>query len=303
MPNLSAIGDPESVKYLYSKRTIFLVEGPGDKNAFEAIVGSGYEADVEFQIASAGAGQGGCKAVRDRVAELRPGNKRVFGLLDGEVAASVGATQALLYCSETIFTVPSTDGLIFLGAHELENIYFENADVPAIISSHRSAASLHRHPPAQVAQSLDNNVSRFIRASVYKYTSAYFHSRGEMRGILSTKIFGQAPSAEVRKIVVAAVTSGGKINWETFVSQLIQTGRTARDALRGVASSPAARRSWLLRIADGKELLAKLRQLHGNLGEEVEGALLREVCKGGYPNVFRTSLFRAARVTPSTFAS
>jgi hypothetical protein len=154
-----------------------------------------------------------------------------------------------------------------------------------------------------VAQSLDNNVSRFIRASVYKYTSAYFHSRGEMRGILSTKIFGQAPSAEVRKIVVAAVTSGGKINWETFVSQLIQTGRTARDALRGVAASPAARRSWLLRIADGKELLAKLRQLHGNLGEEVEGALLREVCKGGYPNVFRTSLFRAARVTPSTFAS
>lgn len=301
MPSLSQIGSVDDVRYRYSRRTVVLVEGPGDKNAFEEIVGPGFEADIEFRVAPTAAGQGGCKAVRDRVPEMRAGNLRIFGLLDGEVAASVAATTTLLECDDTMFTVTGQDGLIFLGVHELENLYLEWSDVPTILADHSTVARMHLHPAPAIRQSLDGLISRFIRASMYKYTSAHFHSAGLMRNILNARIFGQGSYKAIRPTVVAAVTSGNQITWQTFVAELVNVGRAARAAFRRATNSPA-RRSWLLRIVDGKELLFRLRQVHGGIGDDVEGALLRAVCRSGYPDRFRAALFALTGTVPSTFA-
>ena len=303
MPSLKDIGGTDDVQYRYSRRTVILVEGPGDKNAFEAIVGPGYEADIEFQVAPTANGQGGCKAVRDRVPGMRIGNPRIFGLLDGEVAASLAATTTLLDCTDVMFTVAGAEGLILLGVHELENIYLEWSDVPAIMADHCAVARLHLHPAPAIAQTLEDLIARFTRASIYKYTSAHFHRAGTMRNILGTRMFGQGSYASVRTTLVAAVTSGGQTTWQAFVAELMNVGSAARAAFRRAATSRRGGRSWLLRIADGKELLFRLRQLHGGVGEDVEGALLRDVCRSGYPDRFRNALFVLTGVVPSTFAS
>lgn len=300
MPTLSRVGDSHSVRYRYSGRTIFFVEGAGDKNAYERIVGPGFEADLEFVVAPAGTGQGGCQAVRTRVIAERATSRRVFGLLDGEVSASFDGVDRLLGCSEPLFTLPGHDGFVFLGAHELENIYFSYADVCGAVSEHAPAARLHLHPPGEVAATLEVLVNRFARASIYKYASAHFHSLGTMRRILGTRIFGYGSHDEIRTMVTAAVTSGGGTSWHQFATKVVEFGRMARAALRG-GGSRAHRRDWLLRIADGKEMLARLRYVHGQVGESIEGPLLKQVCEGPYPERFRQALFGIAAITRTTY--
>ncbi len=302
MPNLLEIGGTDDVRYRYSRRTVVLVEGAGDKNAFEAIVGPGFEADIEFCVASTPGGRGGCRAVRDRVPEMRQGNPRIFGLLDGEVTSSLAATNTLLNCTQPLFTLQDFEGLIFLGAHELENLYLEWADVPELLADHSTVARIHINTPEAIAGSLDSLISRFVRASIYKYTSAHFHAAGTMRGILNARIFGEGGYGVIRTTVMAAVTSGGQTTWQAFVAELVTVGRCARTAFHSMTTEPA-RRSWLLRIADGKELLFRLRQLHGGISEDVEGALLRSVCRSNYPDLFREALFRLTGTVPTTFAS
>ena len=302
MPSLLEIGGTDDVRYRYSRRTVVLVEGAADKNAFEAIVDPGFEADIEFRIAPTPGGQGGCRAVRDRVIEMRQGNPRIFGLLDGEVTASLAATNTLLNCTQTLLILQGHPGLIFLGAHELENLYLEWANVPELLADHSTVARIHMHTPQAIACTLDSLISRFVRASIYKYTSAHFHAAGTMRSILNTRIFAQGGYGTVRPTVMAAVTSGGQTTWQAFVAELVTVGRGARRAFHSMTTEPA-RRSWLLRIADGKELLFRLRQLHGGIGEDVEGALLRSVCRSNYPDLFREALFGLTGTVPSTFPS
>ena len=300
MPSLLAVGDPQTLRYRYSGRTVFLVEGPGDKNVFQQLVGPGFEADVEFQVAPAKGGEGGCQAVKNRVPEQRRTNQRVFGLLDGEAAASFDAAATLLTTRDNLFQLAAHQGFIFLGAHELENLYFCHADVCATLADQATAAKLHLHPPAAIAATLEGLKIRFARASIYKYTSAYFFSRNQVRGILNTKIFGHGSWRDIRTFVETAVTSGGRLPWPSFVAELVKLGRVARTALHTASTSSAGRTEWLMRIADGKEMLTRLREKHGGIPNTVEGVLLREVCRGSYPDSFRNALFRLADVRPST---
>lgn len=299
MPSLLEIGS-EGLRFRYSGRTVFLVEGPGDLNVFQKLVGAGYEADAEFRVAPARGGEGGCRAVSDRVPELRAANPRVFGLLDGEAAASFDAAEQLLTSSDPLFRVAGRDGFIFLGAHELENLYFLHVDVCATLASQATAAKLHAHPPAAIAATLNGLLLRFSRASVYKYTSAYFFSRDKVRTVLSTSVFGHGSWMQIKSFVRTVITSGGGLQWSEFVARLGEIGRVARDALRSASATSAGRREWLLRIADGKEMLNRLRKVHGGIPSTAEGALIRELCRGPYPESFRESLFRLAGVTPST---
>ncbi len=299
MPALSSVGDSTTLQNLYSGRTIFLVEGPGDKNAYERIIGPGFEADVEFKVVPSGAGQGGCRAIRERVPEERKNNLRVFGLLDGEVAASVGGTTTLLSCKDPLFELNSSPGLIFLGAHELENLYLGYADVPQAIASHASVARLHLQRPADVASSMNRLLDRYVSGSVFKYASSELHSLGLVRGIINTRIFGSGTRGQIKTQVRASVTSGGGTTWSAFLAKVFAIAKEARQLLSTARADE--RRRWILRIADGKELLFSLRATHGNVGEAVESRLLDDVCASPFAGEFRTALFAAASVKPTTF--
>ena len=60
-----------------------------------------------------------------RVKAERQSNEKIFGLVDGETAASHGGTDALLECRRLMFALPGEpglDGVFFLSAHEVENL-------------------------------------------------------------------------------------------------------------------------------------------------------------------------------------
>ena len=303
MPSLARIGDTLTLQNLYGGRTVFMVEGPGDRNVFERVLGPGLEADVEFKVAPNGAGEGGCRAVRERVREERFANPRVFGLLDGEAAASFDGIAELLACEEPMFTLAGEDGFLFLAEHELENIYFRHADVCAAVSRQASAARVHLHPPAAVQATLDRVIHRFVGGSLFKYTSAHFHRLGKVRGIIGTRVFGGGTRRQVTDQVRASVTSGGNLGWGEFLAKVAEIKGVARGMLAIAASDEAERRRWLLRIADGKEMLAKLRYDHGSISDAVEGGLIDDVCAGPYPATFRAALIRLAGIVPTTYAA
>ena len=303
MPSLARIGDTLTLQNLYGGRTVFMVEGPGDKNVFERVLGPGFEADVEFKVAAAGAGRGGCCGVRDRVRNERVSNGRVFALLDGEAACSFDGIAELFACNEPIFTLAGEDGFLFLGEHEIENMYFCHADVCAAVSRQASAARVHLHPPAAVQATLDRVLGRFVGGSLFKYASAHFHRLGRVRGIIGTRVFGTGTRREVTVQVKASVTSGGNLGWDEFLAKVAEIKLAARGSLASTAPDEHERRRWMLRIADGKEMLAKLRFDHGGVSDAVEGGLIDDVCAGPYPAMFRETLIRLAGIVPTTYVT
>lgn len=299
MTSLASLGDPAAVANFYSDRRIVMVEGASDKQAFERIVGPGYDADIVFRVAPTGAGYGGCKAVRDRVSEERKANSKVFGLLDGEAAASADGTQALLENQDVLFTLPTSDGLIYLGAHEIENLYFEFANVCDAIAHHRPVSQLGNVTGASIAASIDDNLGHFLTAAYCKYASAYFHNLGQMRGIVNTKIFGGATARQLIPTLRAMVLSGSQISWQDFKRKAREVRAAGEAILAARSYDEAQAKRWKLRVADGKELLARIRGLHGNVGTAIEGHLLKEVCASAYSEMFRTHLFGLIGYNPA----
>jgi hypothetical protein len=295
MASLSAYGDPSALRNRGSDRTIFLVEGPGDKNTYERIVGPGFEADVEFRIAPTAGGQGGCRAVAERVPAERATNPRVWGLVDGEVAASYDAVGDLFQCVDPVFTVAGRDGFVFLGSHEAENLFFEHTDVCAALADHAPAAKMHLHTAGQVAGTLEILVGRFLAAALFKYASAYFHARGDTRQIISTRVFGSGDCAEALTQVEASVTSGGGTTWQDYLVKVCDLWRDASN-IEGRLPDDAAKRRWRLRVADGKELLMRLCKEHDRSADALEGHLLAKLAETAFATRFRESLFSAAGV-------
>lgn len=299
MPSLASLGDGNAVANFYSDRIIFMVEGAGDLNAYERIVGPGFDADIVFKVAPTPKGAGGCQAVRDRVTEERKNNDKVFGLLDGEAAAVLDGTQTLYESDEILFQIADRGDLIFLNVHELENLYFEHADVCSAIAHHKSVAKLS-FTPANVKASLDEHIDRFMAAAYCKYASAYFYARNEIGTLINTKIFGLDSVREIIKILKAFVQSDGKISWSEFRAKARGMQDAGSELLAARSYDASQTKSWKLRISDGKELLRKLRKLHGDVGDAVEGHLLKEVCESAYPGLFRTRLFALVNYEPQT---
>ena len=102
--------------------------------------------------------------------------------------------------------------------------------------------------------------------------------------------------------VKAAITSGGGTAWTDFLLKVGQLWSRVQE-LEADIQDAGQRRSWRLRVADGKELLGYLRTSHGGVPETIEGHLLRQLCEGGYPERFRSALFAIAGVRQTTFAA
>lgn len=299
MPSLASLGDGNAVANYYSDRIIFMVEGSGDLNAYERIVGPGFDEDLVFEVAPTPKGSGGCQAVRDRVTEERKKNDKVFGLLDGEAAAVLGGTQSLYESEEVLFQITGRKDLIFLNVHELENLYFEHSDVCSAIAHHKPVAKLGAFTPPNVVATLDDNLDRFLSAAYCKYASAHFYAREEIGTLINTKIFALDSVREIIKILKAFVESDGKITWPQFRTKARSLQDDAATLIAARCYDAAQTKTWKLRISDGKELLRKLRKLNGDVGDAVEGHLLKELCDSGYPALFKSRLFSLVNYQPT----
>lgn len=293
MRRLSEVGDPEALANRFLDRIILLVEGPGDVNGFRHLAGP--DMLVDFEIKLPLEGQGGCGAVQQRVRKERDenDNKKVFGLLDGEAAAGLGAVAELLTCEEAMFQTGRADheGLIFLSGHEFENLFFAHVDVCAVLASHCKLSRLDDGLSAKLSSNLIELTTRFFGAAMFKYTSldAAYGNLGVK--ILDTWFFGTEPDrkAILQKAKSEVIQLGG--DWPTFVAQLFAITRVLRTHVSTLPKDPATRRARLLRLADGKALLTHLRKVV-SVGDQIEGHLLRDLIAAPYAEAFRSEVRR-----------
>ena len=293
MRTLSEIGDSEALALRFVDRIILLVEGPGDVNGFRRLAGPGMLVDFEIKLPLEN--QGGCTAVQQRVRKERDANNnlKVFGLLDGEAAAGLGAVTDLLTAEQPMFQTsrPDHEGLIFLAGHEFENLFFAHVDVCAVLANHCRLSRMDDGEPDRLSDRLLDLTSRFFGAAMFKYTSLDAAVGQYSAKILNTWFFGSEP--DLKSILVRAksevVRVGG--NWTTFVRQLFALTRVLRAHVATLPSDPAARKARLLRLADGKALLAHLRASVG-AGPEIEGHLMRDLVASGFAPFFRQEVRR-----------
>src|SRR5579859_7381130 len=129
MPRLSEIGDTNAVDDRYAAKVIIYVEADDDETIFYALSGPGIREYIEFKPPSAlGRGAG---SVAHEVRSRCSGNSKIFGLIDGEMAAASGAVDQLIQCDSLLFILSGeeSDGLIFLGHHEIENLLLKHGDL------------------------------------------------------------------------------------------------------------------------------------------------------------------------------
>lgn len=300
MKPLAETGDNHALALRFLDRFIFLVEGPGDLAGFRRIAGPGMLADFEFKLPLEK--EGGCTAVHKRVRQERDenGNTKVFGLLDGEAAAGLGAVGELLRCDEPMFETSRADhaGLIFLSGHEFENLFFAYGDVCDVLAAH-CRLSRSDDGSEHLSDRLEDLTRRFFGAAMFKYTALDAAVGTCGAKILNTWFFGSERTTTdiLRKARSEVLRLKG--DWPTFLKQLFVVTRTLRQHVAGLPKDPTKRRERMLRLADGKALLSHLRSVVG-AGQEVEGHLIRELLKTSYPEIFQAELRRrtAPKVRP-----
>ncbi|MFA5969165.1 MAG: hypothetical protein WC816_07990 [Sphingomonas sp.] len=280
MRDIMAMGDASELLNQFSAKYILYVEGPGDRTAYRQIVGASFLVDHDFQLPPAGTG---ANAVRNRVREERISSNRVFGFLDGEAAAAMGAAHKLVQCDDLLFTVedPDLSGLIFIAAHEIENLILSYCDVAPTIASHKPLAKMADGEADLIRKRLETLTGRFLTAAMFKYASLHLQHKGQCVHVANTRIFAD-DSLNLKQVLAGmkiVITQQLGLDWPVFVAELFTITRAMRDKVAAVPQPALGKERRHLRLADGKQLLQKLR---GQAGKEVEGHLLGVLARSSF---------------------
>lgn len=140
MPSLRTMPDVEELDNRYIDKCIIYVEGESDLTVWERIVGPNVADRVEFKVPQAVGS--GYTLVCQRVARERQTNPRIFGLVDGEIAAVHDKIDKLIASVEPIFVLddPALDGILFLAEHEAENVLLRYSELPNYVLNDFSLA-------------------------------------------------------------------------------------------------------------------------------------------------------------------
>lgn len=287
MPDISSLGDASELINRFNNKYTLYVEGPGDRAAYRMIVGNEFLIDYDFLVPPSGTG---ANAVRLRVQEERQRNKRVFGFLDGEAAATFGAAIKLVECDDLLFSVdqPDLGGIIFVAAHEMENLILSYCEVAPTIALHKPAAQLAEDDIASIQNRLETLTSRFLAAAMFKYTSLHFQSRGECVHVANTRIFGKDLGLRATLTgMKEVVTNQLKLDWTTFLQELFSITRAMRQSIAATPPQGLGKTLRQRRLADGKQLLTKVR---GQASSAVEGHLLRVLARTDFAEQLRDAI-------------
>jgi hypothetical protein len=123
---------------------------------------------------------------------------------------------------------------------------------------------------------------------MFKYASLHLQHKGECVHAADTKIFGTDVS--LKEILVGmkdVISQQLKLDWSEFSKELFTITRAMREQVAATPGSALGKELRHLRLADGKELLKKLR---GQAGKEVEGHLLTALARSSFADQFRDSI-------------
>ena len=290
MPELSVFGDVEEMDNRYIGKCVVYVEGKDDRNVWERIAGSDLADRLEFKVPLA---EGtGSETVLNRVSAERPSNSNIFGLVDGEVAARFGEVATLIDCSDVLFELraPGCDGILFLSSHELENILVGHSSLAAFVERNVELRKLGARKREEVEKHILMQAKRFYVAALIKYAWAHMYFRGLANGIGSVDHFrsDDGVTKEIRnakKTIVREFSDDGR----EFRRQLVQIGRWAKARMDVVKRDGGSADAEIVRLADGKGLLIKLRR-HWRFTTANEGLLVERVYLSNFAARFREQL-------------
>ena len=290
MPELSKFGDVEEVDNRYIDKCIVYVEGKDDQNVWERIVGSELSDRLEFKVPLADGS--GSETVLNRVKTERPRNAKIFGLVDGEVAARFGEVAQLIDCSDVLFVLrmPVCDGIVFLSTHELENVLVGHSCLAEFVESNVQLKEIGSRKKKEVEEHISRQARRFYAAALIKYAWAHMYFRGLASGIGNVDHFRSDHRLleEVRNARQKVVGEFADKGLE-FRRQLVKIGGKARTRMDVVKSAGGNPEAEILRLADGKGLLIKLRN-HWKFTTANEGLLVERVRLSDFAERFRAEL-------------
>jgi hypothetical protein len=294
MPGFGEIGDPTAVENLYVGKVVVYVEGEADANLYYEIAGSAIRGHLEFR--GPPVGEGGSDAVITRVRAERPANAKVFGLVDGEAAAKVGAVDKLLECTDLFFRLHDPDfvGILFLGQHELENLLATSGDLPDVILRDLDPLLMGRVTLEEVEGSIKEATRIFFFAALLKYASVTLNHRSRAAGgqgcrtLKSSHFLGRQGFRVALAEIRAQVAAEGEVTWGQLRREIRRTHQGFVARLR-TAGADVNEISAKLRVADGKSLLKLLKRTYSPNGRW-ESHLATAIGGTDFSETFRDNL-------------
>lgn len=133
MPSLSKLGDSDAVENKYIDRFILYVEGEDDRKILSIYLLQGYAQDIEIKVPSKLGGGG--NSVIDRVQDERSANRKIFGIVDGDVLLAKGhfAHYREAFGTSDWIQDSEHEGIYFLPGWEIENILYSKRILPQTI--------------------------------------------------------------------------------------------------------------------------------------------------------------------------
>ena len=293
MPDLSVFRDVDEVENRYIDKCVVYVEGKDDRNVWQKVMGGEFADRIEFKVPVA---EGtGSETVLNRVCAERPRNPKIFGLVDGEVAARFGEADRLIDCSDVLFRIRASrcDGVLFLAAHEMENIVVGHSNFAGFVETNVRIREMGTISFEEVDHHIRVQATRFYVAALIKYAWAHLYSRGQATGI------GNVDHFRSDNGLLAEIRNAKRRIRQEFADQAIEFRRQF-DEIKGWAKTRmnALKRNGestdveVVRLADGKGLLIKLQQRWG-IAKANEGLLVERVCTSDFPEKFRLELVKA----------
>jgi hypothetical protein len=294
MPRLSAYRDNDELDNAIADKTIVYVEGPDDVSFFTNLAGPDVRDRLEFKTPENGTGY---HQVKTRVAELRPDNRKVHGLLDGEAAAALGQVDLFLKAQGELFQAETEnlEGLVFLAEYELENLLLCHTKMAQFIVQDVVVAELGTRDPVQVQQTIDTLALRFFLFSLIKFTMIAFHSDEQpCKGIGTFKGRFLDPAVGAAQLMRCDVRPAisQQVDWEAFRDAMHGMVQTLRDHQAARGLDEIEKRREALRLADGKLMLVHVRSRYKG-GRTWDGHLHGELAQSDYSGRFRNALLEA----------
>lgn len=254
MPSFNSYSDGQAVAHTYRDAVIVYVEGGSDIAILKKMFPD-HEPDMLFELPIEGTLTGGCTAVRVRVQDERRSNPRVVGLLDRDALHRDCAWAALFEPDNATFRrLTCVEGIHVLTRWEIENYLMDP----------KAVLELMRHWGERRNISEDELLDLMIEASVDELAVT--------AGFCTAHHFGMRqaapPSPHDDRGMEAATRrwlQGGLGRDEPLYEEHLAKVR-AFDP--GERADKSARLADLLRMVDGKRLLARLQRQWANLRDD-----------------------------------
>lgn len=294
MRRLGTVLDTDELLNLSAARAIVYVEGQSDEAFFTVLAGPDIMEKLEFKVPSSG---GGYINVRNRVGEERNrGNARVHGLLDGEASAALGYVERLIDSRTVLFDSGNrlVDGLLFVSEAELENIVLCHAGVAEFLTHNVGFASVGKADLQGYIDELRVLARRFYVLAIMRYVAAEIHNGGTSCKQVD-RLAGRFQTTDgvlgILFHMKAELIAEG-IAWPAYLRRVLALMRRARAAFVDDGSSPSPKDRHVLRLADGKALLKRVRTLYNGTAAW-EGLLTERLRTAPYSGEFREALLAA----------